>query len=510
MASVRALASAGIEFTEDRVEMLASCYHCHQSMNLPDQVAYTGGTFTCPVCRAPSTFAPCVAPPHPAAPYWPMPSVAPPYPAAPPRPRPESRGIRVVVFVVASIVVASAAPPLGVILGLAAVAWAIAVLAQKLPASPISWLLGVGPQDAPRRRFLAAGDLVVGILAIVCAASSIAATHAKALRDERAAQERAAAEARELAERQAHEAELLAQAPAIVEELRSATTQARGLLETHELDAANELLSSALAKAKPLFDVASAPPEVAEAAERASKVRAEIETARGARDRAATAIASEEKADAAAAAKRFVEADELYASALRDLDLDVSLREFVTFDVPARRKAIAAKRDDIANASRKQRAELDAAEAKRSAAVAAERAEQARTFVLGDFRYRIGAVQIVSHVGRGYSRKPASDGARFVVVSYTIENMGDRTETVLSDDFYIVDDRDRKFRASSEANVALVMSSGKDFLLSELQPGISRKMATAFEVPEDVANGRFTLVVPEKGFGFDEVKIALQ
>lgn len=132
-------------------------------------------------------------------------------------------------------------------------------------------------------------------------------------------------------------------------------------------------------------------------------------------------------------------------------------------------------------------------------------------FTLGDFAYVVKSVGVRDAVGSGYSRKRASEDARFVVVDFSIRNDGNRTKTVMTDDFRIVDARGREYRPSSEANTALAFSRGKDLILSELQPGLKKSTSTAFEVPQDVANGEFTLVIPEKGlFGSKSVRIALK
>jgi hypothetical protein len=66
-------------------------------------------------------------------------------------------------------------------------------------------------------------------------------------------------------------------------------------------------------------------------------------------------------------------------------------------------------------------------------------------------------------------------------------------------------------KAGSEANTALEMSGHKDLIVSELQPGLTKKMVTAFEMPDATARGTFTLVIPEKGLlGTGSVRITLK
>lgn len=126
------------------------------------------------------------------------------------------------------------------------------------------------------------------------------------------------------------------------------------------------------------------------------------------------------------------------------------------------------------------------------------------TFTLGEFKYCITGVHTTSRIGKTvfgeFMGEQASPGAIFVIVSYTIENVGSESQTVLSDDFKIKDSGNRTFKPSSDANVALLMESGdKDFLLSELQPGLSRAMKQAFQLPEKALESPITVIVPKKG-----------
>ena len=132
-------------------------------------------------------------------------------------------------------------------------------------------------------------------------------------------------------------------------------------------------------------------------------------------------------------------------------------------------------------------------------------------FELGAFAYFVDRLEVTRRVGGRFVREDASDGARFVLVHYTLENLGTQTETVMVDDLVLVDARGRQFRASSRANTALAMSQKKTGLVfDELQPGLSRKMVTAFEVPEDVTSQPMTLVVAEKGIlGTGKVEVAV-
>jgi hypothetical protein len=127
------------------------------------------------------------------------------------------------------------------------------------------------------------------------------------------------------------------------------------------------------------------------------------------------------------------------------------------------------------------------------------------TFILGEFKYCITGVNTTSRIGKSifgeFMGAQAPPGAVFVIVSYTIENVGSESQTVLSDDFKIQDIGNRTFKPSSDANTALLMESDdKDFLLSELQPGVPRAMKQGFQLPEKALESPITVIVPKKGF----------
>ena len=129
-------------------------------------------------------------------------------------------------------------------------------------------------------------------------------------------------------------------------------------------------------------------------------------------------------------------------------------------------------------------------------------------FRLGDFTYQINFSETRTSIGPSFARVAASGNGVFVIVHYSITNESDKTRTVLSDDFVLRDSKGRTFRPSSKALAALAMTSTeKDLLLSELQPGLERETATAFEVSDD---SELVLIVPEKGlFGSKRVEVRL-
>ena len=131
--------------------------------------------------------------------------------------------------------------------------------------------------------------------------------------------------------------------------------------------------------------------------------------------------------------------------------------------------------------------------------------------ILGGYAYVVRKVRQKKSLGNWIARETAGDGATFLIVEYSIENLGSETETVMADDFEVEDSEGRKYRASSGANTALAMSGGaKDLFASELHPGVKKKMSTAFEVPKAMLRSGFTIIIPEKGlFGTGKAKIGL-
>ena len=131
-------------------------------------------------------------------------------------------------------------------------------------------------------------------------------------------------------------------------------------------------------------------------------------------------------------------------------------------------------------------------------------------FTLGEFTYRIVRMQREKAIGTSiYDVTQASPNASFIIIYFTIRNDSSETKVVLSDDFRLVDYKGRKFQPSSTATTRIAMSTGNDWILRELQPGIDKAAATAFEVPDDAINSDLTLIVPKKGWGNKSVKVRL-
>ena len=106
-------------------------------------------------------------------------------------------------------------------------------------------------------------------------------------------------------------------------------------------------------------------------------------------------------------------------------------------------------------------------------------------FTCGDFRYCFTGVQKAKQIGTEYNNEKPSEGAVFLLVFFTEENMDKKTKTVSNDRFWIIDSQDREFRASSKGSLTLAVQYKQEWLMSEIQPGIKHKAVTLFEIPED-------------------------
>jgi|GEM_PF-2295678 len=125
---------------------------------------------------------------------------------------------------------------------------------------------------------------------------------------------------------------------------------------------------------------------------------------------------------------------------------------------------------------------------------------QFQKFRLGDFSYEIRRCDLRARLGPELLSVKAGGGGVFVVVRFAIANETKKTETVLSDDFILRDGEGREFSPASNALMALMMEGeNKDFLLSEIHPGVEKESLTAFEIPKTALSTELFLIVPEKG-----------
>jgi hypothetical protein len=132
-------------------------------------------------------------------------------------------------------------------------------------------------------------------------------------------------------------------------------------------------------------------------------------------------------------------------------------------------------------------------------------------FQLGEFTYIITDVAAATSVGKSYMRRKPQTGAIYMIIRYEIQNDSKETKTVMTDDFKLVDYQQRTFSTSTDASEAVQLSGeDKDFIISQIQPSLKKRMVSVFEVPIDAVNGHdIQLVVPEKGWGTGQYVINL-
>ncbi len=149
---------------------------------------------------------------------------------------------------------------------------------------------------------------------------------------------------------------------------------------------------------------------------------------------------------------------------------------------------------------------------KKEKKVAKKRAEKiysiGERFKLGGFAYRILDVTVTRYIGNRFYGERAGENGVFYVIHFEIENLQGATDTVITDDFKIIDARFIEYSPSSAATTALAMSGKKD-MFTQLQPGIRKKSMTAFELPLISAVADLKLIVPRKGFSIQKVKVQL-
>jgi hypothetical protein len=139
-----------------------------------------------------------------------------------------------------------------------------------------------------------------------------------------------------------------------------------------------------------------------------------------------------------------------------------------------------------------------------------------KEFQLGDYKYKIIRLEKRTQIGEeifgSFIGEIAGPGVSFVIVTYTIENCTNESQVVQADDFQLLDSQGRTFNTSSKVSTALLMhAEDKDFLLSELQPGIPRQMQQGFELPNQALESDLTLIVPKKGlFSLGEARLTIR
>ena len=117
--------------------------------------------------------------------------------------------------------------------------------------------------------------------------------------------------------------------------------------------------------------------------------------------------------------------------------------------------------------------------------------------VSSDVGIKVLGMDTAQEVGGQYTKETAQ--GTFKIVKVAITNNQKDAITVDANSFKLVDDQDREFTYSTNAQTAMDMETGNmDFFLKQLNPGLTQEGTIVFDVPADAkgfvlkARGGFT------------------
>ncbi|MDZ4837411.1 MAG: DUF4352 domain-containing protein [Candidatus Melainabacteria bacterium] len=129
--------------------------------------------------------------------------------------------------------------------------------------------------------------------------------------------------------------------------------------------------------------------------------------------------------------------------------------------------------------------------------------------VLDDIEYVINSVKCGQSVGNNsYTSQSAEDGASFVVVGYTVLNKKKETTTFFPDMKLTAKDNTIYSQDAKGQTAATMSGMNKDFLVSQLQPGITKKGLMVFELPKDKISQGFVISMSSASL-FDRHKVLI-
>lgn len=197
--------------------MQIACHQCRHAMDVPDQAAHLGGTFSCPFCRAVNTVAPVATP------------VTNPGIIGSKAKSTDNRPGVVALTVLVAGALFLLFPLVGVLLGLALGAWGVYLIA-KGGVSPLQLIF----RNSTQTKAMAVGTLAIGIFFTTCGVMGFKNAAEEKAKAEREAQQRAEDEARKAAEAQERR-----------EQAMAAVTQGKQLLADGNVEGAQESLAKA-------------------------------------------------------------------------------------------------------------------------------------------------------------------------------------------------------------------------------------------------------------------------
>jgi hypothetical protein len=135
-----------------------------------------------------------------------------------------------------------------------------------------------------------------------------------------------------------------------------------------------------------------------------------------------------------------------------------------------------------------------------------------KAFRLGTYTYTIAGHQIVATLDSQFSPVRASEGNEYVIVNFSICNDSAKARVVSTEAFVLEDANGAVYRACSQGAAAprTPLTKG-DLWLTEVQPGVTKELAAAFEVPANSLKPPVKLLVFEQGLlGSREAIVYLQ
>jgi hypothetical protein len=135
-----------------------------------------------------------------------------------------------------------------------------------------------------------------------------------------------------------------------------------------------------------------------------------------------------------------------------------------------------------------------------------------KAFRLGSYTYTIAGHQIATALGSQFSPVRASEGNEYVIVNFSICNESAKARVVSTDVFVLEDANGAVYRACSQGAAAprTPLTKG-DLWLTEIQPGTTKELAAAFEVPANSLKPPVKLLVFDQGLlGSREAVVYLQ
>lgn len=102
---------------------------------------------------------------------------------------------------------------------------------------------------------------------------------------------------------------------------------------------------------------------------------------------------------------------------------------------------------------------------------------------VGEVKWKVEDVQKEKTLGNDYTKTNAS--GIFLVVKVRAELTGNKSGTVDSNQFELIDNKNRTFTPNSEGQSAYTMQGGEDLFLKQVNPGLSISGAVVFDIPED-------------------------